>query len=459
MSNLKQVCVLALAVVLLGGCTLSYTLGVNDAPASTATAATAADKSAKTAGAAATPTTAAATKPGERIESPEDLHALGPVDAAIPRNPADAGDAQFTTPQASTETPVATGNPRSAGPLNLFGDLPDGSANPSSSPLDSPGQLEQITFLTEGADFDPQVDPTGKFLAFASTRHREQADIYIQKIGGTTVTQLTNDPARDIMPAFSPDGAQIAFASNRSGNWDIYLMEASGGKAQQITNNGTHDLHPSFSPDGKKLVYCSYGDKSGQWELVVIDLANPANRQIIGHGLFPSWSPKGDRIVFQRARERGTRWFSVWTIDLVDGEARRATEIVAANNAAAITPRWSPDGQFIVFSTVVNPDKSKADRPTQADVWVIGADGSGRANLTNSKFANLQPVWSKNGSIYFVSNRGKDNVETVWSLKPEQALKVVKSNAKPPTAVADPAVPAKGTSEKDAATAAVETKE
>ena len=448
MSYLQRWPVLALVPLMLGGCTLSYSLGVKDTPAATPVV----EKPAP----AAPPTTAkAATPPG--AESAGELHALGPVDAAIPQKP-EPSDAQFTTPDGSDPSPVAA-NPRSAGALNLFGDLPDSGGNSASSPLDNPGQLEQITFLTEGADFDPQVDPTGKFLAFASTRHREQADIYIQKIGGTTVTQLTNDPARDIMPAFSPDGAQIAFASNRSGNWDIYLMEAAGGKAQQITNNSTHDLHPSFSPDGKKLVYCSFGDKSGQWELVVIDLANPANRQIIGHGLFPTWSPKGDRIVFQRARERGTRWFSVWTIDLVDGEARRATEIVAANNAAAITPRWSPDGMYIVFSTVVNPDKNKSDRPTQADVWVIAADGSGRANLTNSKFANLQPVWSKNGSIYFVSNRGKDNVEAVWAIKPEQALKVVKSNARPDTAVADPATPAKGTSEKDAATAAVETKE
>ncbi len=389
------------------------------------------------------------------------LKSMGPVDSVIPQKPdAAATGAQFgslaTRPEATTPVSDQPGG-RSLNPLGLFGDLPEQTAG-SGSPLDSPGNVEQITFTIEGSDFDPEVDASGKYLLFASTRHRDNSDIYVQKIGGTTVTQLTNDPAKDIMPTFSPDGSQIAFASDRSGNWDIYLMDVSGGKATQITNSPTHDLHPSFSPDGRKLVYCSYGSKSGQWELVVIDVANPAQRQIIGNGLFPQWSPSGDRILFQRSREKGTRWFSVWTIDYVDGEARRATEIIAANNAAAITPSWSPDGSHIAFSTVMNPDASAGadgDKPVLADVWLVALDGSGRANLTNNKFANLQPVWAKTGAIYFVSNRGKDSVENIWSIKPDQVLRLTKSLS-PKTNEATVSGP---TSEKAVPTAAVETKE
>jgi Tol biopolymer transport system component len=107
-------------------------------------------------------------------------------------------------------------------------------------------------------------------------------------------------------------------------------------------------------------------------------------------------------------------------VDYVEGEARRATEVIAANNAAAITPSWSPDGAKIVFSTVVNPEQSDGEKPVQADVWVVSADGSSRVNLTSSRFANLQPTWSKDGSAYFVSNRGKDGIESVWSLRVEE---------------------------------------
>lgn len=357
------------------------------------------------------------------------MESMGPNETWVSADGSQQGDAGNANRNPAFASPNDDENTAAAGPttsdvaLSIYGQLPDAN-NAAQSPLDSPQGVEQATFTTEGSDFDPETDPAGRYLVFASTRHREQPDIYLQMIGGTTVTQLTNDPAKDIMPTWSPDGSRIAFASDRSGNWDVYVMDVNGGKAQQITNNPTHDLHPSFSPDGTKLVYCSYGSKSGQWELVVIDLNNTANRQIIAHGLFPQWSPNGDKILFQRARQRGTKWFSVWTVDYEKGEAKRATEIVAANNAAAITPSWGPNGDYIVFSTVVSPDLANDATPVQANVWIVATDGSFRTNLTNNKFANLQPTWSRDGTIYFVSNRSKDGIENVWSIRPDQVLRL-----------------------------------
>ncbi len=312
---------------------------------------------------------------------------------------------------------------RSLTPLGLYGQLPTAQASVA-SPLDSPDNVIQVTFATEGADFDPAIDPSGQWLAYASTQHRATADIYIKRVDGTAITQLTSDPANDVMPTFSPDGKYIAFCSDRSGTWDIYLMEVTGGQTIKLTDGPTHDLHPSFSPNGKQLVYCSYGAQSGQWELVVIDIDNPSQKRYIAHGLFPSWSPVDNRIVFQRARERGTRWFSIWTVELEGGQAVRPTEILSSTNAAVITPDWSPDGKHLVFCTVIDPSADETIRPTQADVWVVAADGTGRSNLTRSRFANLQPVWSPDGTIYFVSNRGKYGQENIWAIRPDAALRV-----------------------------------
>lgn len=335
----------------------------------------------------------------------------------------------------ATNTNAADNDPNRRGRahnLSLYGRLPADSSsngNGKSSPMDSPDNIRRVTFATEGADFDPQIDPTGQYIVYSSTQHRKNSDIYIKRVDGTAVTQLTNDPSEDMMPTFSPDGTKIAFCSNRTGNWDIYVMDLTGGQPVQITNDPADDFHPSFSPEGRRMVYCTYGNQSGQWELAIVNLENTGPKRFIGSGLFPTWSPVGDRILFQRARERGTRWFSLWTLDLVNGEGVRPTEILASSNAAAITPRWSPDGKNIVFCTVVDPDASLEKGPQQADIWVVGADGSGRTNLTKSPFANLQPVWGKDGTIYFASNRGTDGAENIWSLRPDRALQVARETA------------------------------
>jgi Tol biopolymer transport system component len=309
-------------------------------------------------------------------------------------------------------------------PIDIFGGM--GESTGPLSPLDSTGQLRRISLTEEGADFDVTLDRASEHLLYSSTRHRETSDLYRQRIDGSAITQLTDDASNDVMPALSPDGKTIAFASDRSGNWDIYLMDADGGPAVQLTRDRTHDIHPSFSPDGKHLVYSSLSDRSGQWQMVVIDVANPTTKRYIGHGLFPQWSPVGNTILYQRARERGTRWFSVWSIELDDrGEAGSPTEIVWSSSYACITPSWSPDGKAVVFCTVTNPDAdTQGVSPAASDVWIAKADGSGRTKLTRGRFANLQPVWSGDNTVYFVSNRATNGVENIWALDPDDAIQV-----------------------------------
>ena len=317
----------------------------------------------------------------------------------------------------AASTPAA-GPVRYVSALNLYGELPDRRAAATEQKSDN---LNQVSFTREGADFDVSIDPSGQWLVYASTRHRPTADIYMKRVNGNTITQLTDDPGNDVMPTVSSDGQWIAFSSDRAGNWDVYVKPIAGGQSTQISSAPSNELHPSWSPDGRLLTYCAHNDQSGQWEVVVVDVTQASRRRVIANGLFPEFSPDGGKILFQRARARGTRWFSIWTVDYEDGEGVRPTEIAAATNAAVITPVWSPDGQRIAFATVVDPLNRNVEgaRPT-ADLWVVNADGSGRQNLTNDRYANLQPTWGPDGTIYFVSNRaGWDNI---WSLKPQQSL-------------------------------------
>ena len=359
-----------------------------------------------------------------------------------------------TSPQTNLNgyapTPVVAVRPGTS-VLSLFGDVgpqAQRNANGAVGPTDAAQNLRRITFTTEGSDFDPDVDSSGQWLVYASTRHRETSDLYIKRVGENAITQLTRDFANEAMPAISPDGSLVAYASDRNGNWDIYIMQAAGGKSVQITADPAPEIHPSFSPDGKKLVYCTFGAQSGQWELTVVDLENPTTNRMIGFGLFPEWSPVGDKIVYQQARQRGTRWFSIWTLEITQtGDAVRPTELAAASNAALINPEWSPDGKHIAFATVVDPEAG-FDHVATADVWVMDAAGNGRVQLTGGEFANLQPTWSAEGEVLFVSNRSTNGAENIWSLSPEKALElsepVIAALAQPRktrAASADPADP------------------
>jgi TolB protein len=300
--------------------------------------------------------------------------------------------------------------------INLFGELPDATGTPYFTRTTT--SLLQHTYAQEGADFDPCLSRDGSTMVFASTRHNEQPDLYLKRTDGLAVTLLTADPAADIQPVFSPDGRKVAFASNRAGNWDIWVFTLGGGKPVQITS-GTHDeIHPSWSPDGRQLVYCSLPSR-GQWELWMVDAGSGGNRRFVGYGLFPEWSPVDDVILYQRARERGSRWFSIWTIELSNGEPSYPTEIASSGESALITPTWSADGTQIAY-TAVTPDDSALVydefEGNLADIWIVDADGRNRVRLTDGFTANFSPAFAPEGRVFFTSAR--DGGETVWSLQP-----------------------------------------
>lgn len=286
----------------------------------------------------------------------------------------------------------------------------------SSDPFDGGRNLTQVSFADEGACFDPDIDRSGSWIVFASTRHRDTSDLYIKSTSGKTITQITSDPADDLMPAFDPTGKRVVFASNRTGNWNIYAKSIESGPAMQVTSSREDELHPTWSPDGRHIAYCKLGAQSGRWEIWVVDVANPGNASFLDYGLFPQWCPDiaHSKILFQRSRQRGSRYHSIWTIDFVNGEAMYPTEIASAANAAVINPTWSTDGRRIAFVTVVEPDEDGMGSPAQSDVWIINLDGSNRTMLTNGQFANFQPVWAPNGTMYYVSNRS--GVENIWAV-------------------------------------------
>jgi TolB protein len=271
--------------------------------------------------------------------------------------------------------------------------------------------VQRQTFAAVGVDTDVCVDGSGKWLVFASTRNSVHANIYLQRVDGASVVQLTDDAGEDAFPTFSPDGKTIAFSSSRGGVWSIYTMDLDGKNLVQLTDGPSQDVHPSFSPDGRQLVYSSQNPRSGQWELWTLALDNNQKR-MIGYGLFPSWSPdkQANRIAFQRARQRDSHLFELWTVELLNGEARRLTQVAVSPVAAILSPTWSPDGKKLAFATIAQAGPVQGNR----DIWLVDADGGQVHRLTQGGASNLQPYWAVDNRIYFVSNRNGN--DAIWSV-------------------------------------------
>jgi TolB protein len=234
-------------------------------------------------------------------------------------------------------------------------------------------------------------------------------------VDGYAITQLTSDPADDIQPRFSPDGKKVVFCSNRSGNWDIWIVERDGAGMTQLTRDQADEVAPCWSPDGTRIAFCTWGRRSHQWELWEMAVAEPGVRRFLAFGMFPDWSPDGRHIAFQRARQRDGRWFSIWTIELADGDVKHPTEVAFSDDAACIAPHWSPDGKRLVYCAIRNsPAGSVESAPGFADLWMVEAESGLRMKLTDGGAPTFNPVWASSGRVYFVSSRaGTDNI---WSV-------------------------------------------
>src|SRR6187200_1337743 len=122
------------------------------------------------------------------------------------------------------------------------------------------------------SDSNPTWSADGKKIAFESNRrgtHRyEDSDVYVMKADGTGVRELTFSNAFDGDPAWSLDD-RIVFESERTGDSEIWAIDADGENEQQLTSSPAFDGDPSWSPNGARIAFTSERD-NGDREIYVM---------------------------------------------------------------------------------------------------------------------------------------------------------------------------------------------
>jgi TolB protein len=221
-------------------------------------------------------------------------------------------------------------------------------------------------------------------IAYVSTGGGDYA-LYLVDAAGGTPRRLTKNPDRghedagthfQDAPAWSPDGSQLVFDSNRTGTYELYVLDAASGQEGTL---GVQGADAAFSPHGKRIVF---DGPAGGLSTVAADGTGLRRLTRAGRAeLDPSWSPDGRRIAFvRRHRFQGQLW-------IVGADGRGARQLTQAK-ADETTPAWSPDGRWIAFST---------DLPGTHQIYVIHPDGTGLRRVTVSATDDTDPTWSPDG--------------------------------------------------------------
>ena len=228
---------------------------------------------------------------------------------------------------------------------------------------------------------NPTWSPDGRSLGYTSWLSGFP-EVIVSHLYEGRMTRPANGNAdeHNFLPAYSPDGSQIAFMSNRDGNNDLYVVNIDGTGLRRITNHPMIDVSPTWSPNGQQIAFAS--DRTGTPQIYVIGADATGLRRLTYETYCdrPTWSPPPfNEIAYSSRTGPG---HDIKVLDLATNEVRQLTYGLGSNES----PSYSSNGRHIAFTSTRGSGLKQ--------IYTIGRDGKGLRRVTSTG-NNEMPSWSR----------------------------------------------------------------
>jgi len=253
-------------------------------------------------------------------------------------------------------------------------------------------------------DMVPAFSPDGHTIAFIRVVSSGVYEIHLVPSAGGAVRRLTFDNRRIESLAWSADGREIIFTSDRGGALNLWRVRVSGGAPERIVAVGGEAYWVAVARQGFHLAYANRYSDTNIWRLELTgERGSGKLTRLIASSRqedSPQFSPDGQQIAFVSNRSGS------WEIWVCDQDGNNPAQVTSFGGTPAGSPRWSPDGRWIAFDA----------RPAgNSDIFVVSAFGGQPRRLTTDPASDGVPSWSRDGHwIYFVSNRSGER--QLWKL-------------------------------------------